>query len=145
MNRASKHKGINLIELMVVVAIVGILASIGYPLYTDQVEKTRRTDGKAKLLEVLEAQERIYSARNTYFTTLTTLGYPVDINLPSDEGFYQITAAQCPGPIALTQCIRLSAAPTAGSPQASDGCGTLRIDSRGIKAETGNLTLAQCW
>jgi len=144
MNRASKYNGFNLIELMIVVAIVGILVSIGYPLYKDQVDRTRRTDGKTKLLEVLEAQERFYSANNTYITTLTGLGYAV-ATVPSDEGFYGITAAQCAGPIALTQCISLSAVPTAGGPQTADGCGTLSIDSRGNKAETGTLTLAQCW
>ncbi len=145
MNRVAKNKGFNLIELMIVVVIVAILASIAYPLYTDQVERTRRTDGKAKLLEVLKVQERFYSANNNYITTLTSIGYPV-ATVPSDEGFYGITAAAClPGPIALTQCINISATPTAGGPQASDGCGTLSIDSRGNKTETGTLTLAQCW
>jgi len=144
MYRAYKYNGFNLIELMIVVAIVGILTSIGYPLYTDQVDRTRRTDGKAKLLEVLEVQERFYSANNTYLPTLTSIGYPA-ATVPSEEGFYVISAAACAGPIALTQCINISAAPTAGGPQASDGCGTLSIDSRGNKAETGTLTLAQCW
>lgn len=144
MKKTVKQKGFNLIELMIVVAIVGILASIGYPLYKDQVDSTRRTDGKTKLLEVLKAQERFYSANNAYVTTLTSIGYPV-ATVPSDEGFYGITAAQCAGPIALTQCIDLSAAPTAGGPQTSDDCGTLSIDSRGNKRKTGTLPLAKCW
>lgn len=144
MKQTVKQKGFNLIELMIVIAIVGILASIGYPLYKDQVDSTRRTDGKTRLLEVLEAQERFYSANNNYTTTLTSLGYAA-ATVPSEEGFYGITAAQCAGPIALTQCISLSAAPTAGGPQTSDGCGTLSIDSRGNKGKTGALTLAKCW
>ncbi len=144
MNHSTTQNGLNLIELMIVIAIVGILASIGYPLYKDQMDSSRRTDAKTALLEVLEAQERFYSANNTYVTTLTNLGYTTT-TVPSDEGFYGITAAQCAGPIALTQCISLSAAPTAGGPQTSDGCGTLSIDSRGNKGKTGTLPLAKCW
>ena len=130
MNQSSKQKGLNLVELMIVIAIVGILASIVYPLYQDQMERTRRADGKTKLMEVLEAQERFYSANNTYVTTLTSLGYSV-ATVPSDEGFYGVTAAQCAGPIALTQCINLTATPTVGGPQVADG--NMTIDSRNNK------------
>ena len=144
MHQTSKQKGLNLIELMIVIAIVGILASIGYPLYKEQMDSSRRTDAKTSLLEVLEAQERFYSANNTYATTLTSIGYAT-ATVPSDEGFYGITAAQCAGPIALTQCISLSAAPAVGGPQTSDGCGTLSIDSRGNKGKTGALPLSKCW
>jgi len=127
MNRVSNHKGFNLVELMIVVAIVGILASIGYPLYQDQVERTRRTDGKAKLLEVLESQERFYSANNRYTTTIANLGYAATPT-PSDEGFYLVNATTC-GAIALTQCVSCTA--TAQGAQAADG--NLTIDSRNNK------------
>lgn len=123
MNQISKHKGLNLVELMIVIAIVGILASIGYPLYTDQMQRTRRADGKAMLMEVMEAQERFYSANNTYTTTLPSLGYTA-ATVPSEEGFYGLSAAAC-GAIALTQCINLTATPSAGGPQVTDGNMTL--------------------
>ena len=129
MNQISKYKGFNLIELMIVIAIVGILTSIGYPLYQDQVERTRRADGKTKLMEIMEAQERFYSANNTYVTTLTSLGYTV-ATVPSDEGFYQVSAGAC-GAIALTQCIGLTATPVAGGPQVADG--NMTLDSRNNK------------
>ena len=128
MNVISKQKGLNLIEIMIVIAIVGILASIGYPLYQDQMERTRRADGKAKLLEVIEAQERFYSANNRYTTTLASIGYTT-VPVPSEEGFYLVNATICPGPIALTQCVLCTA--TAQGVQAADG--NLTLDSRNNK------------
>ena len=129
MNRVSKQKGLNLIEIMIVIAIVGILASIGYPLYQDQMERTRRADGKAKLLEVMEAQERFYSANNRYTTTLGVIGYTA-VPVPSDEGFYLVNASTC-GAIPLTQCVSCTATPTAGGPQVADG--PMSLDSRNNK------------
>lgn len=126
MNQISKHKGLNLIEIMVVIAIVGILASIGYPLYEDQMERTRRTDGKTKLMEIMEAQERFYSANNRYITALTSLGYPV-ASVPSDEGYYQISCTAC-GTIAMTQCVQLTA-----TPQGVQTGSNMTLDSRNNK------------
>lgn len=129
MNPISKHKGLNLIELMVVISIVGILASIGYPLYTEQMERTRRADGKTKLMEILEAQERFYSANNTYITTMTSLGYPAG-TVFSEEGYYQMSCTAC-ATIALTQCVNLTATPVVGGSQ--DGDAAMSIDSRNNK------------
>ena len=129
MNRINKIKGMTLIELMIVVVIVGILASIAYPSYRDQMTKTRRSDGQAKLMEIMNAQERYFTNYGSYTASIATadpvgLGY-ADAN--SEEGFYTISAAACGG--GLARCVALTA--TAQGVQASDG--NLTFNSQGVK------------
>lgn len=120
--------GFTLIELMIVVAVVAILAAIAYPSYLEQTRKSRRTDGKVKLMEVMHAQERSYTLNNTYTTDLSALGFPVGGGgVESDEGYYTITAAACGS--GISSCVSLTA--TAGAAQESDG--DLTLDSIGNK------------
>ena len=51
-------RGMTLIELMIVVAILGIITAIGYPSYLDYVKKTRRAEGMGELLELADRMER---------------------------------------------------------------------------------------
>ncbi len=125
----NKQKGITLIELMIVVAIVGVLASIAYPSYRDQMIKTRRSDGQAMLMEVMNAQERFFTNYGSYTTNLTG-AEPAGLGLTdtnSDEGFYTVSAAACGG--GISQCVVLTA--TAGTAQNSDG--NLTYNSQGVK------------
>ncbi|MDD2761648.1 MAG: type IV pilin protein, partial [Methylomonas sp.] len=61
-------RAFTLIELMIVVAVVGILAAIGYPSYTEYVTRAKRADGKAVLLQVQLAQEKWRTNHTTYGT-----------------------------------------------------------------------------
>ena len=82
-------KGFSLIELMVVVAILGIIAVIAFPSYQDSVRKGKRADGESLLLEIAARQGRHLYTNGTYSTDLTDLNFPSANNVSSSEGHYQ--------------------------------------------------------
>lgn len=137
-----KIQGFTLMELLIAVAIVGILASVAYPSYLDSVTKARRSDGQAKLLEVAQRLERFYTENNTYTTDLTNLSYAAAGAVNSDEGFYSVTVAAAAGGIAGGYILTA----TAQNAQASDAkCGNLSLSSTGVKGESGSGSAADCW
>lgn len=129
MKKFKKMNGMTLIEVMIVVVIIGLLASIAYPAYQDQMTKTRRTDGHAELMTIMNAQERFYTNFGTYTVSLVAAA-PTGLGLvdsTSADGHYTVTAAACGG--GITQCVTLTA--TASGVQASDG--NLTFNSQGVK------------
>ena len=128
----NKQKAFTLIELMVTVAIVGILASIAYPTYQDSVMKSRRADAQGALLGYANTMERHFTVNNTY------------INAPTNPGtaYYDITVSANPAVTASTYTLR--AAPK--GLQVNDKCGTLTLTHTGVKGFTGTGgSTALCW
>ena len=68
------NRGFTLIEMMIVVAIVGILAAVAYPSYDEYVKRGNRTEGQAFLSDVAARQERYFSQNNAYVTANASLG-----------------------------------------------------------------------
>lgn len=128
--------GFTLIELMITVAIVGILAAIAYPSYQNQVLKTRRATAKGCLLELAQFMERFYTPTMSYAgATLPTTACRTDL-----ASFY--TFGYNGAVTATTYSIQ--AAPQGA--QAGDTlCGTLGINQVGTRTESGTGTVADCW
>lgn len=139
-----QKSGFTLIELMVAVAVIGLLAAIAYPAYTDSVIKSRRSDGKAKLLEVAQRQERYYTERNTYTTDFTQLGYATSSTVASDNGFYSITVAATSGST-IANSFTLTAAPV-GSQTKDVKCNRFTLTNTNVKGiSSGTSTASACW
>lgn len=120
------QQGFTLIELMITLAIVAILAAVGYPSYTSHVKKSNRRAAQAQMLDIANRQQQFLLANRAYAskTQLTTSGY----NLPSDLGArydYDITVGTGTVP-AFTITF------TATGNQATDG--NLTFNSDGVKA-----------
>jgi type IV pilus assembly protein PilE len=117
-------RGFTLIEVMITVAIVGILAAIAYPSYRDQIIKSRRSDGQTLLVEVAGRQERYYFDNASYADKLSKLaGYTAD-SINSPEGYYSISVSA-----STADTYTLTA--TAQGDQTSDG--NLTLDNLGNK------------
>ena len=128
--------GITLLELMIVIAIIGILAAIVYPSYQDALREGRRADGHAALVNFASKQELFFLNNQSYTTTITDIGGSSD-PAPSGEAFYNITIKATTTACPIATCFVLEAAPQGA--QSSDSCGTLSINSLGVK------TPINCW
>lgn len=154
-------RGFTLIELMVTVAIVGILASIALPSYSSYVARARRADARTQLTQAAQFMQRFYSANDSYSidrasnTSLSVMPSTLKKSPADGTAVYQLnTAIASAGTYAITvtaTTYTLTMAPISGGPAANDACGMLTLTSTGVRGcNVGGTacTVAQrdiCW
>lgn len=136
-SKKSHNFGFTLIELMMVVMIIGILASIALPAYSRYVERAKRAEGKAALSDVAARLERFYSDNNTYATADNTIPAGANASATSENGYYNITIVTA----GTYQSYSLNATPTF----ADDLCGTLTLEHTGERKVSTGTDPATCW
>ncbi|MDP9711865.1 UNVERIFIED_ORG: type IV pilus assembly protein PilE [Pseudomonas fluorescens] len=127
------NRGFTLIEIMIVIAIIGIMLTIGLPSYNEYVKKGRRADVVSTLSEQAQILERFYSKNNVY-TGVT--------GLSTGNDFYTIT------PTITDQTFLLTATRKTGTAMATDKCGDFTLTNTGVRSmnnATTGLTTKDCW
>lgn len=134
-----EQKGFTLIEVMIVVVIVGILASIAYPSYIEYVLRSHRGAAQSCLTEMAQLLERNRSSAMRYdqdsagnAISNANLQLPCTVEL---QGRYAFSFGA--GPAARSY--RLQAVPQ--GPQTDDSCGTLTLNEAGVETPT----VGNCW
>lgn len=136
---AHNENGFTLIELMIVVAVVGILAAIAYPSYTEYVRRGHRSEARAGLLQAAQWLERASTATGTYPASGAFPGTLTKV--PSN--LYDISYTPAGTPVAS---YTLTATPKGG--QAVDKCGSYTLTNVGLRGAAGATTgalVTECW
>lgn len=146
--------GFTLIELMIVVAVIGILAALAFPSYQESVAKSRRADAQRALMEAEQYLRRFYSARDTFTGVTLPASMAVSPRLGSDGSgtpAYNIQLIENGAVVATTTALSTSTftlrATRTGS-MAADRCGDLSVNNTGAKIHSNNATgttLADCF
>jgi len=134
--KQSHGNGFTLIEMVTVIAIIGILASFAIPTYNNHIQSSRRTDAMTALLSV-QSDQTMWRANNVSYATnlIGDLGWG---STDTPEGFYTISLSN----ISATT-YTITATPKTGTSQENDTCGSYILTQDGPDISTSNKKL--CW
>ena len=137
-SKPSNQRGVSLLQLLVVLAIIGVLAGLAIPAYDNQIRKARRADAKTALSELANQQVEYLLNHSVYSTTFPPLGY----GNTSTNGFYTLT-------LTAIGSTSFTIDGTATGSQANDtDCANFRVTNTGARTATnsGNLdNTSNCW
>ena len=135
------QRGFTLIEVITVVLILGILAAIAIPNYTEYIQRGRRAEAKTALMQIAQWQERRRTETNSYATATGQLPGMADVRV-NNQTIYTVTVDGGATATAYT----LTA--TRAGVMAADPCGDFTLTSLGIRGNlnlSGGRTTDQCW
>jgi type IV pilus assembly protein PilE len=129
-------RGFTLIELMVVLVILGVLSSLAFGFFRDNVISANRTEGRSALQTAAGTLEKCRSLYGSYnHANCNYADFTTDTNL------YQVTG----GDDISASSFTLTATPVAGEAQANDAdCTTLTLTNTGVKGGSG-ADASECW
>jgi len=130
-----KKNGFTLVELMIAVAIVGILAAIAIPSYSAYVRRANRSDATRTMSFLSQALERCYSQNFRY----DTCPQAVAGTQPSAQGYYNVTL------ITTQTTFSIAAVPLINPQLADTQCTSFTVDQTGAQAMTGTADIKTCW
>ena len=135
-NANKKYKGLTLIEVLITMAIIGILAAVVYPAYVDITGRSNRSEAQRELSRLAFLQEQFFADHRTYTADMTDLGATADPYI-TESGNYSIDATIGSG--GTTFDLKATAKGNQASVDAS--CLTLSIDEALVKTASS----ATCW
>lgn len=131
MNKQNKSYGFTLIELMITVAIIGILAAVAYPSYTNFIIRSDRSEAQRELLRLANLQEQLFVDTRSYGSDTTKIGLANPYITDSKKYSITVTASSASS-FTLTAAAK-------GSQLKDTNCTGLTINEIGTKTPTA------CW
>lgn len=138
--KPKKLRGFTLIEMLIVVAVLGIIVAFGYPSYQEQVRKAQRAEGMGELLEMADRLERRYSDQGTYGGINADALYGIstaDNTRPTTNGNYKLS-------IDSADTVQFTISATPQGNQTKDKCGAFTMTSQGVKTVGGSISVDDC-
>ncbi|BBW92157.1 type IV minor pilin protein PilE [Pseudoalteromonas sp. PS1M3] len=135
----NKQRGFTLIELMIAVAIVGIIAAVAVPNYTEYVKRASRAEAASALLDAANKQEQYFVDNRAYSTSFSDLG----IQSKTENGHFELTIN-----VVNSNEFTITAKPIAGAVKGDADCTSLTINDVGLKGATGSkgdTDINYCW
>lgn len=165
MNKNNKQLGFSLMELMMAVAILGIITAVAVPSYVEYVKKAKRTEPKTELLRIAQLQESYYVQNLSYAKAMNTSGTNIGLGFSNasektESGLYQVSTTGTPSTCDGTNAkpctgYTVTAVPVAGKGQENDkacskGFTISNTGQRGAKSSTDSdfksaATIKECW
>ena len=142
------QRGVTLLELMIVVVIVGMIAAMAYPSYTQHVVETKRTAAASILLQVADRQQQFFMDTKRYTNSMTDLGFAANPLVIADDG-RPIAAgdAEAAYSVSLSNVgattYTATAAPLNGQLARDTECASLSLTQAGVRSNSGGGS--DCW
>lgn len=137
--------GFTLLEVMIVVALIGILSAIAYPSYLSYITRANRAAAQGFMLEVSNRQERYLLDNRGYATAIGTGAGLLAVTIPNNVSANYTVTTTSPRPSITTPSYSVDAAPTGTQATRDADCGILSIDETGAKSISGTGTVTSCW
>lgn len=149
MNKTVKpQRGVTMLELLMVVAIIAMISAFAYPSYTQYVVNTKRTAATSILLQVADRQQQFFMDNKSYTADLTNLGFANNPLIIGDDG--RVLAAGDPDSVYSVVLSNITpttytatAAPLNAQATRDSDCGSLTLDQTGAKGHSGPGS--DCW